>query len=187
MESDIRSRMNAPIFLVGFMCSGKSTFGKALAARLEVDFIDLDDYIVTRCGRSVSEIFRDEGEVGFRRIEAEALQNVLNSHEATCAVIALGGGTPCREGVMETLAEKGVTVHLDAPIERLVERLILGAAQRPLIAGKTPSEIKAFVEKSLSARNPFYSRALHTFDSSLLETEAQISQSVSRFINQILS
>lgn len=173
------------ILLAGFMCSGKTTLGEALARRLAVRFIDLDDAIERSCGMSVSEIFRLKGEKGFREIEVQMLHRVLN--ENPDGVIALGGGTPCTPGVMEMLNHMGITVWLEADLDRLIPRLMQGRSVRPLLQGlETEEEMKLFVKDKLALRNPYYSKAGHQFNSSFLENESEIEASVNRFIKTIL-
>lgn len=164
------------------MCSGKSTLGKELSKQLETEFIDLDEYIETTQGRSISDIFAAEGENEFRVIEAKALDNIINSYGQTTAVIALGGGTPCRPGVMESLNKAGTTVHLEVPVPRIVERLLLEPAKRPLIHNKSADELMAYVEQMLSLRNPYYSKSTLNFNSSRLETKEEIESSARQLI-----
>lgn len=169
------------------MCSGKSTLGQALAQNLGIDFIDLDEAIESAAGMSVSRIFSEYGEPRFRQIESDLLSETIRSLEGKNAVVALGGGTPCQPGVMETLNRAGLTVHLTAPVDRIVERLLEGDPnRRPLIAGKNEDELKDYVERMLRERHPFYSQAVATFDASRLEDEQQICESVNRFKKDIL-
>lgn len=177
---------NCPIFLVGYMCSGKSTLGRALARALNTDFVDLDDYIEHKQGRTIAEIFATDGEAAFRTAEATALDEVIGGNSGRRTIVALGGGTPCRPGVMDRLNAAGIAVHLDAPVDRLVERLKLGAEKRPLVAGKSACQLTEYVTSMLTVRNPFYTKARHNFDSSRLETESQIDESVARFIATFL-
>lgn len=166
------------------MCSGKSTLGRALARRLGRRFVDLDEYIEDVTGMTVSEIFATHGEPEFRRIESEALASVSGG---TSAVVAVGGGTPCFGDNMSRMNDTGTTVWLQAPVGRLLERLRLGADQRPLVAGKTDAELERFVAASLAGRNPYYALAQWQFDSSTLENSVQIAESVERFIDQIIN
>ena len=80
------------ISLTGFMGCGKSSTGRALAARLGAHFVDLDEVIVARAGRSIPEIFREGGEAAFRQLELETLRAVLDGAGNTLTVFALGGG-----------------------------------------------------------------------------------------------
>src|SRR5437762_14042864 len=80
------------IALVGFMGAGKTSVGRELAERLAIDFIDLDDLVVGRAGKSVTEIFGQDGEAAFRKLEAQALQTLLAASRDRPFVLALGGG-----------------------------------------------------------------------------------------------
>ncbi len=173
------------IFLLGFMCSGKTTLGRALAERLGTTFTDLDQAIEKSCGSSVAEIFSTEGEDGFISIERDTLLEVLSGH--TDGVIALGGGTPCRPGVMEMLNSLGITVWLQPGIERLIQRLMLGKDSRPLIRDiGSEAGMLNFVLTKMEERVPFYSLSRYRFDSSFLENEEEIEISVTDFIRKIL-
>lgn len=174
------------IFLLGYMCSGKTTLGRALSEALHVPFTDLDLYIEQEQNRTVTQIFASEGEDGFRRIESACLDRLIALSADRPFIIALGGGTPCRPGCMKKLNACGKTVFLEVSEPRLVERLELGAANRPLVAGKTTEQIAQTVSDMLRRRLPFYTQAACRFDASRLETPEQIADSVDRFINQII-
>src|SRR5436190_21164617 len=101
--------MPGNVILVGFMGAGKSACGRLLARRLGRCFVETDDMIVGRAGRPIPEIFRQDGEEAFRRLETEAVEALrLKSDD----VIATGGGLPCREGRMEALRGLGTVVWL---------------------------------------------------------------------------
>lgn len=171
------------IFLIGYMGCGKSTLGKALARRCELDFIDLDDYIEARAGKKIREIFAEEGEEAFRDMERRMLREVSADGKRD-VVVACGGGTPCFAGNMELMQSRGLTVLLAASEERLFERLKRGRHKRPLIAALGDSELEEFVRKQLAARMPFYSRAAEIFDSTCLEDEDQIEEKCRAFISR---
>jgi shikimate kinase len=147
------------VFLVGFMGAGKSSVGRALGQRLNWLFEDLDDRIVAREQRTVAEIFRDSGELEFRRAEHAALQQVLQELAGGGArIVALGGGAFVQEENAALLKASGVpTVFLDAPVEELWERCCSHAretgAERPLLAN-----VEQF-RKLYESRRGHYSQA----------------------------
>ena len=161
------------------MCSGKTTLGQALALASGRSFIDLDDFIARREGMSVSQIFATKGEAAFRDAEARALREAATT---AGAVVACGGGTPCRPGAMELMNSQGLTVWLVPSRDRLMLRLMEGREARPLIAAmKSEAELVAFVESKMAERETYYRRSAATFDSSLLDTEEEINASLLAF------
>ncbi len=166
------------------MGSGKSTLGRALAERVPLRFIDLDDFIELAEGRSVSRIFADDGETGFRQIERQALHRVAAEAEAsdTPVLIACGGGTPCFFDNMEFMNRSGTTVLLNASLDTLYRRLSLLRSTRPIIARLPDSELRGFITESLTSRMPHYSKAQLTFQSDRLENEAEIAESAEAFL-----
>lgn len=116
--------------LVGLMGSGKSSIGRRLATRLDLPMIDLDDYIVAKAGRTIPEIFEQDGEAVFRQLETEALAEVVGKP----AVIATGGGAVLSETNRRIFKAHPPVIWLKATPEFLVKR-IDGDSNRPLIAG----------------------------------------------------
>lgn len=171
------------IFIMGYMASGKTTFGRALAKALGWEFIDLDFYIEQRFRKSVREIFAAEGEEGFRRKEKAMLRE---AGEFENVVVSCGGGTPCFFDNMDFMLSRGETVMLDTDTECLVRRLVANNSRRPLMAGKSEDEIRRDVQKGLDSRLPFYSRANIRFSGNQLEDKSQISDSVERFIRDFI-
>src|SRR3954471_12217776 len=114
------------ILLVGFMGAGKTSVGKLLAKRLERRFVDLDDLIVAREGRSIAQIFEEAGESGFRSRESAALHELLfGSTSLTDAVVALGGGALARAENRDAIARsQAQTIFLDAGIQELFQRCV---------------------------------------------------------------
>ena len=137
------------IYLVGFMGSGKTSVGRCLAGRLGVRFVDLDAEIEVRAGRTIREIFREQGEGRFRRLESEELVRVA---AVPAAVIALGGGAFCSEENRRTVAASGVSVWLDVPLGVLLARCA-DDRSRPLIGGDLE------MERLLDHRRASYARA----------------------------
>jgi shikimate kinase len=131
------ARREAPVravFLVGFMGAGKTSVGRALSRHMGWRFEDLDDRIQAREKRTVSEIFQQAGESGFRKAERAALRALLDEIETGPPLIAaLGGGAFAQEEVASLLAESGgVTVFLDAPADELWRRCGIDVVDRPL-------------------------------------------------------
>lgn len=157
-----------PIFLIGYMGSGKTTLGKELARAMNLSFIDLDIFIENRFHANVRDIFASRGEEGFRRIERNMLLEVA---EFENVIVACGGGTPCFFDNIDVMNQKGLTIHLVVSEERLVLRLNLPGAKkkRPLIANKSIDEITQIVHNALCERNPFYQKAQINFDSTDIE------------------
>jgi len=123
-SSGIRVSPATSVMLVGFMGAGKSTVGSALAARLGCAFEDLDDRIERQAGRSVPEIFRDAGELEFRRMERAALGELLDElGRGSKKVVALGGGAFAQAANTRLIRAAGIpTIFLDAPVEELWRR-----------------------------------------------------------------
>ena len=165
--------MNLPtperIFLIGLPGAGKTTLGRALATALDWPFADLDAEIEQATGRSVGELFEDEGEDFFRVQEADVLRHV---GQAAPLVLATGGGTPCFHDSLDWLLARGAVVWLDVPPATIVERLLTATAApvgtRPLLAAAATASPKAtetmllgLLTQTLTAREAFYARAPH--------------------------
>lgn len=174
------TQFRPPVFIIGYMASGKTTFGRALAKATGRDFIDLDFYIEQRFRKPISRIFADEGEARFREMEKAMLQEA-GQFENT--VIACGGGTPCFFDNIDFMLQAGTVVFLEASVDRMVQRIIVNNSRRPLMAGKAPDEIRQAVVDGLSVRNPFYLRANIRFNGDNLEDRHQIHTSISEFLN----
>jgi len=150
------------------MGAGKSVCGKLLARRLGRCFVETDDMIVAREGRSIPEIFHQAGEPRFRQLEAEALEALkLKSGE----VIATGGGMPCREGRMELLRELGTVVWLDGDVRELHTRATR-IGNRPMLDGRTMAEI----EELYRSRQPYYGQAHITIDTTGLGADQVVAR-----------
>lgn len=144
------------IFLIGYMGSGKSTAGKKLATKLGFEFIDLDQYVETECGKKVEQIFADSGESEFRAQEHNALKKIVNLNNV---VVACGGGTPCYYGNMELMNNNGTTIYLKMSTDALTNRLLNAKGHRPLIANKTEAELHSYIAEHLEKREDFYHQA----------------------------
>ena len=170
------------IILIGYMGAGKTTVGKALAKALNVSFYDLDWYIETRMRRTVKQIFDQEGEEGFRRIEHNMLHEVA---EFENVVLSCGGGTPCFYDNIDYMNAQGQVVYLKASPEVLYEHLKMGKGVRPLLLNKTPDEVRQFIVEQLAYREQFYSKARYTLDINLLDNHHKISVTVRELIEKL--
>ena len=141
------------------MGSGKSTIGKSLSNRLNIPFIDLDQFIENQENDAVKAIFDKKGELYFRKVERQALHHLIARESP--AVISLGGGTPCYFDNMKDLVQsKHNSIYLKASIPTLVSRLKEEKALRPMIAHlKDDAAMTEFIGKHLFERNVFYQEA----------------------------
>ena len=137
------------IYVVGFMGVGKSSVGESLARLLGYRFVDLDREIEREAGRAIPEIFRDDGEAFFRRLEAKALRSAGGHDEV---VVACGGGTLTLWENRDFIHRTGVSVWLDAPLEVMMQRC-RDSSHRPLLADR------ARMEALLAERLPGYQQA----------------------------
>lgn len=139
----------APIVLIGLMGAGKSAVGRVLAERLGGGFVDTDDQLVRESGRSVSELFAEEGEAAFRQRELQALSSVLGREEV--AVVATGGGVVTTEEGRALLSSVEPVVFLDVSVEAALAR-VGDARSRPLLAGDPEGRLRALAAE----RRPSY-------------------------------
>lgn len=173
-----------PVYLIGFMGTGKSTLGRALSLHTGYRFVDLDTEAERLLGATASEAFLRGDAESFRRTESRALEALAGE---TDVIVACGGGTPCRESNMELMLGSGTVVRLTASRERLLRRLEEAAGQRPLLAGYSGAQLEARVDELMAGREAAYSRAHRIFDATYLENEAEIEATCRRFIEEILS
>ncbi len=141
------------IILIGFMGSGKSTLGKKLSGEFELPFVDMDEYIERKEGRTISTIFAEDGEAYFRSLETEVLEELLGSDEKK--IVSLGGGTPLRAENRELMKQGGYSIFLKVDPEEAYNRL-KGDTHRPLLQVENPRER---ICDLLGIRNPVYEGA----------------------------
>lgn len=145
-----------PIFIVGYMGSGKSTLGRKLAELLGLNFIDTDVFIENRFKQRIVDMFPLIGEEAFRRREHTIIEELSGM---TDCVLATGGGLPCYHNNMALMLESGLTIYLEASPEALAQRLELCKRTRPTIKDKTGQELYAHIQEALALRSPIYEQA----------------------------
>jgi shikimate kinase len=146
--------VDIPIFLVGFMCSGKSSVGHILASKLGFYFIDVDQEIETRLNMSIEDIFREKGEDFFRAFEIETLKDISKPK----SVISTGGGLGARQQAMDFMKKNGFVVFLDIDFETFYDRC-KSLSNRPLL--KKPAEE---LKRLFLTRQDVYNQAHRRFD-----------------------
>ena len=154
-------KSDQPIILLGYMGCGKSTVGRLLAKQLVLPFVDMDNYLSITHGRSVPNLFLEHGEIGFRKLEKTALDDLLVSVQAS--VLSLGGGTPCYADNMQSVIQSTPhTFYLSPSISTLCHRLYPEKDHRPMISHITSADnLQEFISKHIFERKPFYEQANH--------------------------
>ena len=156
IEHEISNTKNK-IYITGFMGCGKTTYGKSLSEILNIPFFDLDDCIAKECGKSISQLFSDDGESVFRRYELFILHRITLQNKNF--VLATGGGTPCFSDNMKFMNLHGTTVYLKCTVDELYENILLSNPNRPLLQGKSGNELHQHISQLLAAREAFYNQA----------------------------
>jgi shikimate kinase len=146
-------------FLIGFMGSGKSYWGRVWAKANELDFIDLDERIEEEEKKSIAGIFENHGEDYFRRKETTILKS-LDAFD-NC-IIACGGGTACYHGNMQWMNEHGATIYLESTAKQIFDRVLQEQDKRPLVKKMGAAELHSFIEQKLKEREPFYTKATYS-------------------------
>lgn len=144
------------------MGSGKSTLGKKLANRLDVPFIDSDQAIEVKYGKSIGELFTVLGEGHFRGLERDFIEELALTDGSF--VVATGGGMPCYGNNADRLNEIGTTIYLKRSAKELVNRLENAKAIRPLVEGLSGAELHEYIEVKLAEREEYYKRAMITLE-----------------------
>lgn len=160
-------------FIIGFKNSGKTTFGRQLARRLNFEFTDLDEYIEETKGKSIPEIYTAYGEEAFRRLEWKALKEVVKNDNI---VISTGGGAPCNCDNMNLMEKYGDVIYLKVGDETLVSRLKKAAKDRPIVKGKSEEELRQYITDLRNRCEHHYLRAKHIVDGEQPDMELLIGE-----------
>lgn len=143
------------------MGAGKTSLGKSLALSLGLDFYDLDVEIEKQSGFTISETIFNKGELFFRKLERELLQEIVEKENF---VLSTGGGTPCYYDNAEIIAKNCLSLHLLYSVPTLFERLNGKQKERPLIAHLDGPGLKEYIGKHLMERMPFYEKSTFTIN-----------------------
>lgn len=169
--------LDRPLLLTGFMGSGKSSVGRVLAQRLGYPFVDLDSEIVSTAGRSINDLFAQDGEQAFRSLESACLKRVLGGGRT---VVATGGGVVISDENRCSMRSQGVVVNLVVSLPQVLERLH-GASDRPLFAGgNAPNSVKLLMD----AREQFYADADIRIDTDGKSVE-DVAAEILRFVEEL--
>ncbi len=152
-------------FLIGYMGSGKTHWGKIWAAANQLSFVDLDEVIEKKAGKTIAGIFEISGEDHFRKIEAEALRTCVDLQNT---IVACGGGTPCFYENMQWMNDTGITIYIACTSPEILQRVLSEKEKRPLLKKLNQAELLFFIEQKVEERLPFYSQAKVTVQSNLL-------------------
>ncbi len=165
------------IFLIGFMGSGKTYWGKKWSQHLGCSFIDIDDVIEEKEGCSIPVIFEKKGEPYFRQVESQVLTEMSNHNNV---IVACGGGTACFNDNMQWMNQNGYTVYLKRSPAELYKNVFDKIGQRPLLKNLHGQQLLSFIEQELSEREYFYEQA-----TILLESQVIDINSIDKILNMI--
>ncbi len=160
--------MRKHVFLAGFMGAGKSKIGKLLSKEFSWPFYDTDDEIEKRAGKSVKEIFDNDGEPVFRKIESEAVS--LLSENSIPSIIALGGGALMDENNFQRIKANGILVYIKSSPEQIYER-IKHSSKRPLLQQDEKEKMLKRITDLLDKRSEVYEKADIVFNRDVLSLE----------------
>jgi shikimate kinase len=144
------------IYLIGFMGSGKTYWGKMWAEYAKMRFVDLDEVIENSEKKSISAIFEKKGESYFRMLESDILRETIHEDDV---IIACGGGTACFYDNINWMNQYGVSVYLKADAPSILSNVMNELDKRPLLKKLNQAELLFFIEQKLREREPFYSKA----------------------------
>ena len=151
------------------MGSGKTHWGRLLSQKLGIPFFDLDEQVTEHAGKSIVEIFAEEGEEHFRLKEKDVLHIITESHDAF--IMACGGGSPCYFNNIEYMNQAGTSVWINTPLDTIFTRLIEEKDNRPLIKSLSDDQLKSFISKKFAGRKIYYEQADVTVDEEPIRLE----------------
>ena len=145
--------------MIGYMASGKSSIGKKLAKKMNLSFVDLDEYIAKEENLTIPDIFRTKGEIYFRKKETTYLNQLLQSKDNF--ILAVGGGTPCYGNNIDIINKNAKSIYLKSSIQTIYNKLSKekNKRKRPLVSAVKNKDLKEFIAKHLFERTLYYERA----------------------------
>ncbi len=144
------------IYLIGLPSSGKSTFGTLLAQAMNYHFLDTDTWIVAQNNRSIPEIFEEYGELHFRKLEQQALENTQHLDQT---IIATGGGLPCFFDAIFRIKQLGLAIFLNISPQTIAQRISQDDTSRPLLKTQNLENILPQIQQKYQERISYYRQA----------------------------
>jgi len=167
--SNTSPQIGSKIFLIGFMGSGKTHWGRIWAQQYALGFFDLDEVIEQEQKKTITAIFEKDGEAYFRKLETETLKTLSKNNNC---IIACGGGAPCFNNNLHWMNKNGITVYLSAPPQYLYNRVIEEKEKRPIIKNINKPGLLLFIEEKLKEREPVYKQAHLILDAAALTADS---------------
>lgn len=166
---------SSPVFLIGFRGTGKTSVARELAARLNCNWLDADDVIEQRAGKSIAEIFADDGEAAFRDMESRVVEDLSGQ---AGLIVSLGGGAVLRESNRGAICGAGPVVWLTASVDSIVARLAADGSTASRRPNLTPTGGRAEIESLLNQRMPLYRECATLIVDTEGKTVAQVADEI---------
>jgi shikimate kinase len=177
----VKEQPAGPVFLIGFMASGKSSVGRALSSMLNAPFIDVDTEIERRENMPIHRIFESRGEACFRSLETDLLKELITAGSEELRIVATGGGLPCTGDNMVLMNSAGVTVYLKSSIDDIIAR-VGRIGERPVFQRAGGRE---GLKTLLQGRERYYARAHLTVENPNSSSPARTAEEVLRMLKTI--
>jgi shikimate kinase len=164
----LKKEREVRLFIIGYKSSGKTTIGRKIAQKLGMDFIDLDELIEKREGKTVPELYTQNGNEEFRNMEWEALKEVVEKENI---IVSTGGGAPCHCDNMNLMEKKGEVLYIELDDDTLISRLKFATKDRPIVLNKTDEELRDYVKNMRYHCEHHYRRAKYVVNGKNLNVD----------------